>query len=67
VAIKHIAGTYSAGYALAPTFSGADIGPTGVIGGTGFVASASATVFNAGQIEATTYGATGVRLGWWQA
>jgi hypothetical protein len=62
VTVRHITGTYSAGYALAPAFSVADVASTGVIGGTDLSAKVLATVFNAGLIEATAYGATGVDL-----
>lgn len=59
---KLISGTYSAGYALASSYSQVRIAPTGEIGGTGLSASVAAKAFNQGTVVATGYGANGVSL-----
>ncbi|MBA3811646.1 MAG: hypothetical protein H0X27_08415, partial [Caulobacteraceae bacterium] len=57
MAFKILTGTYNAGYTLSPTFSVLSITSTGLVGGTGVLASASATVVNAGTVAAGAGGA----------
>ena len=59
MAFKILTGTYNAGYTLSPTFSVLSITSTGLVRGTGVLASASATVVNAGTVAAGAGGRDG--------
>jgi hypothetical protein len=61
---KTISGTYSAGYQLGAGYSAVSITASGSVGGFGLLASANATVFNFGHLEAGVgHDYNGVALG----